>query len=42
LNNPNRLEFRLNESRELKERAKKKGISLSGFKKIRQKTEERG
>ncbi|MFA5746777.1 MAG: UvrD-helicase domain-containing protein [Candidatus Paceibacterota bacterium] len=34
LNNPNRLEFRLNESQELKEQAKKKGVSLSGFKKI--------
>jgi DNA helicase-2/ATP-dependent DNA helicase PcrA len=34
LNNPNRLEFHLNENQGLKEQAKKKGVSLSGFKKI--------
>jgi len=34
LNNPNRLEFRLNDNQELKEQAKKKGVSLSELKKI--------
>lgn len=34
LNNPNRLECRLNEISGMKERAKKKGVSLSGFKSI--------
>ena len=34
LNNPNRLEFQLNQVKELKEIAKRKGVDLSLFKKI--------
>jgi len=34
LNNPNRLEYQLNQNRELLEEAEKKGINLKAFKKI--------
>lgn len=42
LNNPNRLEFRLNEDAGMKERAAKKGVSLSEFKKIDKKLKSAG
>lgn len=34
LNNPNRLEYQLNEEKKLKEKAKEKGIAIEGFKAI--------
>ena len=46
LNNPNRLEYQLNEEKDILEQAKQKGIIIKGFKKIDKKlkaqTKERG